>query len=303
MDILRDGLGDGSEFRNYHPAVNLIFYIFVIGIAMFSTRPLFIAMAFVCSWAYSVILGGRKTMKMNIIFMVPIVLIMAVMNVFFSHNGDTVLMYINGNRITMEALYYGIASAMILTLVIVWFASFNIVMSADKIVYIFGKAAPVLGLTMSMIFRFIPLLKARYAEIHLGQQCMGRNAEKGIMRRAAQLLKEVSILISWSLESSIETADSMEARGYGLKGRSSFHLFVMTWKDKAAIIYMMVTGGMAAYGCIVGYTKMTYFPVLEMPGMDMMTIVTAFSYMALMMMPMVIDLKGERKWRQLELNI
>lgn len=291
------------EFSTYHPAVNLIFYLLALGIAMFSTSPLFIAIGFIFSWMYSIMLGGRKAFKMNLIFMVPIVVIMAVINVFFTHNGETVLMYINGNRITMEALVYGIAAALILTCVIVWFSSFNIVMSADKLVYLFGRAAPVLGLTLSMIFRFIPLLKARYEEIHLGQKCMGRGVQKGFFSKARQLLKEVSILISWSLESSIETADSMEARGYGLKGRTSFHLFKLAGKDKLALIYMLVTGGIAAAGCIMGKTSVYYYPVYQAEPLDIYIFVTAICYLALLIMPIAIDLRGERKWKQLELKI
>ena len=61
-----------------------------------------------------------------------------------------------------------------LSAIVIWFMSFNIVMSADKLIYLFGKAAPVLGLTLSMVFRFIPLLQARYREISMGQRCMGR---------------------------------------------------------------------------------------------------------------------------------
>lgn len=303
MEMFKDGLGEDNEFSSYHSIVNLIFYLFALGIAMFSTAPLFIAIGFIFSWVYSMLLGGRKTAKMNLIFMVPIVVIMAVINVFFTHNGETVLMYINGNRITVEALYYGIASAFILTCVIVWFSSFNTVMSADKFVYLFGRAAPVLGLTMSMIFRFIPLLKARYEEIHLGQRCMGRGVQKGFFKKSRQILKEVSILISWSLESSIETSDSMEARGYGLKGRTSFHIFKFSVKDRLALMYMMITGGIATAGCMMGKTSVYYYPTYQAAAFDIYTAAAALSYMALLLMPIAIDLWGERKWRQLELSI
>ena len=69
-------------------------------------------------------------------------------------------------------------------------------MTSDKFIYLFGKAAPVLGLTLSMVFRFLPLLKIRYQEISMGQKCMGRHGQKGIIARARQTVKEVSILIS-----------------------------------------------------------------------------------------------------------
>ncbi len=296
MEKWKEGLGEACTFASYHPLTNLIFYGLAVGIAMFATRPVFILIAFFCSWVYSILLGGEKACRKNLLLMIPIVLVMAVINVLFTHDGETVLFYLNGNRITLEALYFGIASAAILTLIIVWFTSFHVIFGAEKIVYLFGKTAPVLGLTLSMIFRFIPLFKARYREIHMGQQCMGRGGKK----RIRQFLKEISILISWSLESSIETADSMEARGYGLKGRTSFSLFQLTKKDILALGFMAVSGLLALAGCIAGEMKLQYYPEFHLQSMDLPTAVIAISYLALLLMPAAIDLMGERKWNRLE---
>ena len=163
--MFRDGLSESSRFSSCHPAVNIIFYTLAIGITMFSLDPVFLCVTTVFAWAYSILLKGRKAIKTNLLFMLPIVLIMTVVNGLFTHNGKTVLFFLNDSRITLEALAYGMAAALLLGAVVVWFASFNVVMSSDKLIYLFGKAAPVLGLTLSMIFRFIPLLKNRFKEI------------------------------------------------------------------------------------------------------------------------------------------
>ncbi len=302
MDI-KKGLGESCEFAGYHPFVNLLFYAFATGIAMFSTRLLFIGIAFVCSWGYSVLLGGIGKLKQNILLLVPAIVIMVIINTLFTHDGETVLFYLNGNRITLEALMYGATAAFVLTTVIVWFVSFNIIMSSDKFIYLFGKAAPVLGLTLSMIFRFIPLLKSRFAEISMGQKCMGRRQQRGFLKKTRLILKEISILISWSLEASIETADSMEARGYGLKGRSSFHLFKFTKRDLKVLAAIAVTGGISAAGCIMGKTSMYYYPVIKTGNFDMMTIAAAAAYTLLLVMPFAIDVRGEAKWKQLNLQM
>lgn len=176
-------------------------------------------------------------------------------------------------------------------------------MTSDKFIYLFGKAAPVLGLTLSMIFRFIPLLKSRFAEISTGQKCMGRGQQKGFIRKTRLILKEVSILISWSLEASIETADSMEARGYGLRGRTSFHLFKFTMRDFKALAAIAVTGGISAAGCIMGKTSMYYYPVIKAGEFDIMTVLTAAAYALLLAIPFAIDVRGEMKWKQLNLQM
>lgn len=300
--MFKDGLGESSRFSGCHPAVNLIFYVFAIGITMFSTDPIFLAVTTLFSWAYSILLKGVKALKTNLLLMLPIVLVMTIVNGLFTHNGATVLFFINDSRITLEALAYGMAAAVLLTAVVIWFVSFNVVMSSDKLIYIFGKAAPVLGLTLSMIFRFIPLLKNRFREIRMGQQCMGRHTEGGAFAKTRQLCKEVSILISWSLEASIETSDSMEARGYGLHGRTSFHLFKMSPTDWTTLAAISVTGIIAMIGCVMGKTSIYYYPVIKFAEWDIWRIITLISFALLLAVPMILDITGERKWQQLRLE-
>ena len=302
MKMFKDGLGEGSTFAGCHPAVNLIFFLFTIGITMFSMSPVFLSATLVFSWLYSILLNGKKAIKSNLLFTLPIVVIMAVINTLFTHNGATVLFYVNNSRITLEALLYGLAAAVLLSSIIVWFSCLNVVMTSDKLIFIFGKAAPVLGLTLSMIFRFIPLLKARFREISMGQRCMGRHVTGGFMAKLRQVTKEVSILISWSLEAAIETSDSMEARGYGLPGRSSFHLFKMTPTDKVLLTGISISGIIAAVGCALGKTSIYYYPKVVLGQWDIMTVITFAAYIALLAVPVIADILGEIKWQQYRLE-
>lgn len=297
--MFKDGIGEASKFRDAHPLVNLIFYGFVIGITMFTNDPFFLALALIGAWAYSALLKGRKVGKTNLFFVVPIVIFATIVNGLFTHNGATVLFFIHNNRVTLEAFEFGLATAVLFSAVIIWCVSFNVIMSSDKLIYIFGKVAPVLGLTFSMIFRFIPLLKERFKEIKMGQQCMGRNEESGLVAKVRQLGKEVSILISWSLEASIETSDSMEARGYGLPGRTSFTLFKFSATDKRLLVALSIVGTMASVGCALGKTSIYYYPVLVLGQWDLLKIVSIISFGILIMIPIVFDILGEKRWQRL----
>jgi len=300
----KQGLGETSEFCTFHPLVNITYYIMVIGITMFSMSPYFVAVTLIGAWAYSIMRKGTSAVKFNLFMSVPMVLVMMVVNTFFNNNGETVLFYFNTSRVTLEALAFGFIGGLVLVAVVVWFSSFNVIMTADKVIYLFGKVAPVLGLTLSMIFRFIPLLKSRFAEISLGQKCMGRGHDQGnFIKRARQIVKEISILIAWSLEASIESADSMEARGYGLKGRSSFHLFKLTHRDYLALAVMAATGIPVIIGCVKDMTNMYFFPKLTIQPLEPATIVLLVCYCLLTAVPIIIDIAGELKWKQLDLEM
>ena len=298
--MMSKGLGEKSYFANCHPTVNLIYYVFVIGVTMFSTEPFFLAATLLFSWVYSLLLRGKKAIKTNLLFTVPLLIVMALVNTAFTHNGATVLFYLNGQRITLEALVYGFASAALLVSVIIWFTCFNVTMTSEKLVYIFGRATPVLGLTLSMVFRFIPLLKKRFREISMGQRCMGRHVEGSLMTRVRQIGKEVSILVSWSLEASIETADSMEARGYGLPGRTSFHLYKIKREDWLLMAWTIFCGGVAMIGCAMGKTCTYYFPKISIQPWDLGTAVIMTAYIALLVTPILLDIVEEKRWQSLK---
>jgi len=309
--MFRDGLGESSEFSGYHPIVNLTYYITVIGITVFSTSPWFLGATFVMAWIYSILLGGRLSIRMNLILVFWIIVIMAVINVIFTHEGETVLFYLNGNRITAEALIYGLSSAVMLSSVIIWFSGFNVIMTAEKLIYLFGRIAPVLGLTLSMIFRYIPLLKDRYEEVHMGQQCLDPEAglinrpggKQPILKRLRQAGKNVSVLISWSLESSIENADSMEARGYGLKGRTSFHLYRFAARDTLMEIWLCILGLICIGGCVLDKTEAVFYPTYEVHPFDGVTAVTFVAFALLLTTPVILDITGELKWKRSDLTV
>ncbi len=298
--MLREGLGEDTEFSGFHPWVNLIFFILAIGITMFSQSLWFLAVTTMAAWLYSVMLGGVKQLKFNAAVTLWSVVVFGLVNGLFVHNGATVLFYISGNRITLEAILYGASMSVMFSAMVIWFSCFNVIMTAEKLIYIFGKFAPVLGLTLSMIFRYIPLLKARFQEIRLGQECLGRNMknQKGIMAKIRQFGKEISILISWSLESSIEGADSMEARGYGLHGRTSFHLYRFTSRDAVFLVVMMFFAAGAVYGMVKGKAATLFYPVYVMPKFDLVTAFSMVSFAAMLLVPAAMDMYGEIRWRR-----
>lgn len=298
------GIGESSEFATFHPVVNFSYFCAVIAIAMFSMNPLFLAITFVTGFMYSAVLGGVKTVKANMMIAIPVIIITMIINPIANHRGVTVLFYLNGNPFTLEAIIYGIASASMLVGILMWFSCFNKIMTGDKIIYLFGRVIPVIALLLSMCFRFIPLLKARFHEIHDGQKYMGRDfPKKSVIKKIRQLGKEISILIAWSLEASIETADSMEARGYGLKGRTSFHIFKFSKRDRNLMIIIGLLTAVVLGGCALHANTLYYYPAIRMVSSWAVTIPAAICYFALLILPMIIDIKGEQRWQKLSLEM
>ena len=108
--------------------------------------------------------------------------------------------------------------------------------------------------------------------------------------------KELSILIAWSLEASIESADSMEARGYGLHGRSSFHLFRFAGREKWLLALILLLGGVCTAACVAGQTSIYYYPKVILPPLSAIQLASLAAYLLLMLVPVVLDVRGMRQW-------
>lgn len=295
-EVFREGLGERAAFYRCHPLVNFTYFGAIIGVTMFSNHPLFLAASFVMAWVYSVLLRGKKAILFNCLILLPTMLITVLLNTLNVHNGVTVLFYLNGNRITLEAIVYGCAAALMLSSVMIWFSCFSTIMTADKFLYLFGRVAPVIALTLSMILRFIPLLQTRFREVSAAQRCMGRGGKTGLLPRIRQMGKEVSILIAWSLEASIESADSMEARGYGLRGRTSFHLFRLAGGDRWLLAALLLLAGVSIFACVRGHTSIYYYPTILLPPMFPVQSICFGTFFLLMLSAVVIDIRGMLQW-------
>lgn len=294
-----EGLGEESSFLRSHPLLNFVYFALVIGLTMFANHLVFLLISFCLAWLYSCLLRGKKAIPFNLAISGAALVIVTIINLLNVHNGETVLFYLNGNRVTLEAVVFGLVMAVMLSSMVIWFSCFQVVVTGDKLVYLFGRVAPRLALTISMIMRFIPLLKDRFREIHMGQRCMGRSGQ-GWLRSLRQVAKEISILTAWSLEASIETADSMEARGYGLPGRSSFHLYRLTRQDACWLLVLLILGGASLAWAWQGLMTVYYYPRIIMPPLEGQYWLAALAYGGLLASAPVMDILGQLQWRRMK---
>ena len=286
--------------KTYHPTVIAIYYGIILVITMFSNSPLILGTSFLAASAYAVYLKGRGTIRYILTLLALVSLFSCLLNGLLTHNGATVLFYLGGNRVTLEAFAYGLAMALMIVTVIVWFISFGEIMTSDKLINTFGKMAPVMGLTISMIFRFVPLLKSRYKEIRMGQVSLGRGNVKGPINILKQKIKEISILVSWSLEASIESADSMSARGYGLPGRTGYVIYKYASRDYIAILLTVVLAVIVTVSYFFGAFTMYYYPEIR-PKASVGPLLTEFSFgafLVLCFLPLILEYYGDLQWRK-----
>ena len=293
-----------DTFSGFHPAVNMLYFAAVIGFAMFFTHPVCLGISFACAFTYSVYLNGRRAVRFSLLFMLPMLILTALLNPLFNHQGGTILAYYpGGNPLTLESILYGIAAGVMLITVISWFSCFNSVMTSDKFVYLFGRVIPAMSLILSMTLRFVPRFREQLKVISNAQRCVRRDISSGnLLQKAKHGIKILSIMITWALENAIETADSMKGRGYGLPGRTAFSIFRFDRRDGYALIFIFACAAAVIVGAATGAYHFRYFPTVKGEWAGAATFFVFAAYFTLCAFPLIINIKEERYWKSIELK-
>lgn len=289
-------------FAGVHPVVQFGYFTIVMLFTMLVSQPVLLVISFVCSVCCGMYMGGRSTRRSFFRLILPASLLICVINPLFDHAGATILFYLpDENPFTLEAAVYGLVSGCMFSSVMLWCVCLRCNMTSDRIIYLFGRAAPKLGLLLSMIIRFIPQLTAQFRRVRSAQRCFGRDAGQGsVFRRISNFAAIVSSVIGWSMEHSLITADSMKSRGYGLGRRTSFTLFRFERRDALIGAVILILAAASAAGCISGTAEFYYFPSFSPVEAGLSDIVTYISFAGLCTVPLVIDVKEGRKWTTIQ---
>lgn len=312
-----------SGFKGYHPLVNVLFFISIIAFGMLLRHPVYLVISFISSTAYYLKLSGKDGRKTVFRFLLPMLLFVVIINSFFNHYGVTTLFILpSGNNFTFEALIMGIVSGITVVSVIQWFFCSNEVVTEDKFMHIFGRILPKGALVVSMILRFVPLYRRRYKEISQARKCMGLNGTDSFICKMKNTFKNIGILVSWSFENAIETADSMKARGYGLKGRTYYSRFQWHTSDTLALILLVLFDALIIFGLVSNSAYCIYNPyvIINQPSeigttyiinelnltinpFGFLSIISLIAFTLLCFLPLTIDLKEDIKWHRLQSKI
>ena len=243
-----------DAFSGYHPAVNFIFFLAMIGFGVVVLHPAFLAVGLVGALSYYLLLHGIPGLK-RIGLMLPLFLMVALFNPLINRNGQTVLFTVGSIPYTKEALIYGIVLGGMFLTMILWVSCYGTVMTGDKFTSLFGNLLPSLSLLLVMIFRMVPSLIRKGKQITGARQSVGKD-----LSDKKEAMTVLGCLTTWALEGSIVTADSMRSRGYGTSKRTSFMIYRMSSRD-----WVLLTATLALSAALIavislGHTTATFTP-------------------------------------------
>lgn len=294
-------MANRDTFSGLHPLVNFLYFGLVLLFGMCFMHPACLLISLTSAVAYNVYLNGRRAVRFQLMFVLPMLLLAAVLNPAFNHQGATILTYLpSGNPLTLESILYGLAAAVMLCAVVTWFGCYNAVMTSDKFVYLFGRIIPALSLVLSMTLRFVPKFTAQLHVVTEAQRCIGRSTSDGtLLQRLKNAVTITSIMLTWALENAIETADSMKSRGYGLPGRTAFSIYRFDDRDRAALLWLGFCGFFICCGWLAGGISFRYYPTVVCAPATPLNICFFAVYLALCLTPLLLNIKEDMVWAKL----
>lgn len=285
------------SISSIHPIATAIYYVSVLVFPMFTLNPLLQICSLLGSFCYFLKIQSKIIKVKDFVFPCLLFLIMTFGNPLFSHNGATILFYMNSNPITAESLLYGLNVGVMLIAVLFWFRSFSVVMTEDKLLCVFGKLSPKLTLVISSSLRFVPLIKRRYETIAMAQKGLGLFSSDSWVDKIKSKLRVFNALIGWGIEKAVETGSSMRGRGYGLKNRTHYSVFRFTKQDAIIVAIILLTDFIMFYGLYSGAFAFEFYPSIVFTEYSANTIIALCAYALLSFLPLILEVKEALQWR------
>ncbi|MCR4435118.1 MAG: energy-coupling factor transporter transmembrane component T [Clostridiales bacterium] len=285
-------------FSSVHPAVCFTYYIFIILFAMLLFHPVYLLLSIAAQAAFLLLHGRGRARGKSWVFFGLMGLAVLLINPLINHRGSTILFYLFDNPITLEATVYGAMLMLSLLDVLAVFACYQQVVDNHKFMYLFSSFLPKTAFLLMMCMRFVPLLLGRMKQISVVQKTRGLDMTSGpVKKRSRDGMQILHILITWSLEEALQTADSMKARGYGVTKRSCYWDYKMGREDRVLLAAILVLAAVTAAGSYLGYGTLAVYPTLGAVSFEPASLAFYGAFCLLLLIPIFVEGKEILLWR------
>ena len=285
------------RLERLHPISQLVFFVSALIVPLTFNNPFFSAASLICAMLYIIVRDGKKSYK-PILFAVAVTAFVSCFNMLFAHYGKTVLFIIKGVNFTYESLFYGFSQGMTVAGALIWFTVFAKCVDSERLIYLF-RFAPKTALIISMVLGFIPRFAKKSQDIRDARIALdGGKTPDGLKEKLNFTTENFSALVSYSLESSIITSQSMEARGYNPKAirASGFRMsgFDIAYLSCNILIIIFLFIQLALGNIRYVFEPVGYIKALSIPALILFLVIGLY--------PSIIELREKIKWKLLSVK-
>lgn len=256
--------------QNVHTVFLLIYLAALLLLPLILSHPLYQLGVFLIIISAVFVSDAVEECLPFLVMGIWIAMFVIILNPLIAQSGSTILF--NGPelpvmgrlRITLEAICYGATMGVRLMAIILAFALYNAVVHPDKVTGIFSRFAWKSSLVVSLATRMIPTAARDLYSAREVQQMRGVDFDSGSFgERIKKYSWLVEVLLSTLLEGSLETAEAMQARGFGSGRRSSYYSELVRPRDYFCLFSGLAAFAAAIYARLKGYADFSFYPQLD----------------------------------------
>ena len=313
-----------TVFDTYHPAIAAIYLVAALVFTMSAFHPVFLVMNLVVAVAYNIFLRGWRPALKTLAWQLPLLAVIAVLNPIFSQSGSTVLFQFGHSAFYLESLVYGLCMGIMFVAVMQWFSNLSHILTSDKMMQLTGRFMPTIGLMVTMILRLVPQFMRRSKSIRSTQvACTAANLDKqagygepapaaagataatssstaprqGFFAKRADsvrcYLRDLTVLMGWGMEDSLDTSEAMRARGWGAAPkRTTYQRSDFRASDGVMVAIMGVLIVVSAFLAVVACMQFTYYPELS----ELILWWGYAPYFIFLIIPFILEIKERIIW-------
>lgn len=303
-----------TSFSRLHPLATVVLFGCEVVLAAFSFQPFCALIAFVGAELCIVQLFDSKHAAKQLVWYAPIIVLMTVINPFFSASGSTVLYSFGHTQLYAESFVYGATSGLVLVSTLSWLECLFVVVSPLELLQRSSVRFPGLQLVLSLSVQLMPqllsdLTTARQiqsantaarrcdsaARAHRQSNVLGQSRLLSARKTIAQSAATINAVCMSALEKSISTFQSIVSRGWGMTvRRSRWNTQVLDAYDTLALLSFALLGVVAATSLYMLVQAWQFYPT--MPAFQL-----SFWYMVLVLfavLPVVFVCLDAVLWEQ-----
>ena len=271
-----------TSFSRLHPLAAIVLFGCEVVLAAFSFQPLCALIAFVGAELCTIQLFDAKHAAKQLVWYVPIIVLMTVINPFFSASGSTVLYSIGHTQLYAESFVYGATSGLVLVSTLSWLECLFVVVSPLELLQRSSVRFPVLQLVLSLSVQLMPQLlsdlsTARQiqsantaarrcdsaARAHRQSNVLGQSRLLRARKTIAQSATTINAVCMSALEKSISTFQSIVSRGWGMAGhRSRWNNEILDAYDTVALLVFVFLSVIAAVCLYMLVQAWQFYPTM-----------------------------------------
>ena len=271
-----------TSFSRLHPLATLVLFGCEVVLAAFSFQPLCALIAFLGAQLCTIQLFDTKHAAKQLVWYAPIIILMSILNPFFSASGSTVLYSFGHTQLYAESLVYGATSGLVLVSTLSWLECLFAVVSPLEMLQRSSVRFPVLQLVLSLSVQLMPQL---LSDLTVAQQIQSANTAARACNSATQLPRQscipgqrrflsarktivqsattINAVCMSALEKSISTFQSILSRGWGMAGhRSRWSAEVLDAYDTVALLVFTFLSVIAAVSLYMLVQAWQFYPTM-----------------------------------------